>query len=192
MTCPRCGLVPATASGIGHAVLCRGEAPSEPHDLSDCHIIGCIDPKHAAPLPRPSPSPEPTLPCDLFDNGGEGECGGPQFTDPQPEGVDLRVCAFHALMNRNGWMRDAEKYLAERDVLRQERDTQRIVNNALSFAVKQVEAERDEYARLAEDRLFAPSILKETGAPPVNTSSVTPPNGQSIDPPEPRPSREEK
>lgn len=42
--------------------------------------------------------------CDLFENGGEGDCGGPTFSDPQPEGIDLKVCAFHTLMNRNHWM----------------------------------------------------------------------------------------
>lgn len=45
--------------------------------------------------------------CDLFGNGSDDECGGPMFSDPQPEGIDLRVCAFHTLMNRNDWVERA-------------------------------------------------------------------------------------
>ena len=43
-------------------------------------------------------------PCDIFQNGSDEPCAGPRFDDPQPEGVDLRICAFHALLNRNYWM----------------------------------------------------------------------------------------
>ena len=46
-------------------------------------------------------------PCDIFNNGSDEPCGGPRFDDPLPE-LTLRICAFHALLNRNYWMKRAE------------------------------------------------------------------------------------